>query len=320
MIYLVSTSDKITVETTTSATIAVHASFVDIAGTVLTIGRNNLNINSVTTSDVVSSPTINVQRTVKFLTFVNTSSTTDNTVIIRHTDGTTSAVLMIAYLSPGAKLTYTEAGGFLIESTLDFGVDPWAGDIIACARDGNPNYVLSQMQLAGNVAATPTNISTTVARCELFRPRYQIEVNKARWYGIGATTGLYTMAIYRYSDLARISEQLTLTTTSAAWNSADFSTPFTLQANERYFIAVGVTATGTTPGIGCLGGTVAATTGQIAVAPTALPGNLGSGVTSTYRFQFAVTAGALPATANTLVGQANWTGGMPAFWLDNSNA
>lgn len=36
--------------------------------------------------------------------------------------------------------------------------------------------------------------------------------------------------------------------------------------------------------------------------------------------QFAVTTGALPATAATLAIQAAWTGGMPAFFLDNNNA
>lgn len=37
-----------------------------------------------------------------------------------------------------------------------------------------------------------------------------------------------------------------------------------------------------------------------------------------YFFQFAVTTGALPATALTPVASAAWAGGMPAFWLDNS--
>ncbi len=36
--------------------------------------------------------------------------------------------------------------------------------------------------------------------------------------------------------------------------------------------------------------------------------------------QFAVTSGALPDPAATLAVQGAWTGGMPAFFLDNSNA
>jgi hypothetical protein len=33
-----------------------------------------------------------------------------------------------------------------------------------------------------------------------------------------------------------------------------------------------------------------------------------------------VTAGALPNPAATLANQGAWTGGMPAFFLDNNNA
>ena len=36
--------------------------------------------------------------------------------------------------------------------------------------------------------------------------------------------------------------------------------------------------------------------------------------------QFAVMTGALPATLPALVNMATWTGGMPAFFLDNNNA
>jgi hypothetical protein len=82
-----------------------------------------------------------------------------------------------------------------------------------------------------------------------------------------------------------------------------------------------VNATGTTAGVQCIG----ATTGRIGVLGTAWPGNLdvdlATPIINPFCFsQFAVTAGALPATAGTLAARAAWAGGMPAFWLDNNNA
>lgn len=66
---------------------------------------------------------------------------------------------------------------------------------------------------------------------------------------------------------------------------------------------------------------MAATTGQIQSTPSALPGSLtvNSGYLGTYAFQFAVTTGALPATAATPAAGAAWTGGVPAYWLDSAD-
>ena len=218
-------------------------------------------------------------------------------------------------------IQFTEQTGFFTRSQV-VTTDPWAGKVISCQRDGNPNYSISQMQLAGNVAPTPTNIGATIARCELFRPAYDITVNRVRWYGVGAVTSIYTMAIYRWSDLARVSEQFTITTAASTWGSAAPASAFTLTAGAIYFLAVSANTTGTTAGIGAVGGTTAAATGLISTAPGALPGNMDmdSAILSSFRFQFAVTAGAMPATAATPAAPAAWTGGMPMFWLDNNSA
>jgi hypothetical protein len=303
MLLLASTSDKIRLVTSAAASINVHASYVDLNGSTVTPGRLNTSISTATTTDVVASPGSGTYRTVKTLTVRNIDASNSSVVTVIHTDGTNAMEVYEATLGPGGHLHYNEDVGFFTQSSISLGGDPWASSVIACARDGNPNYVLNQMQLAGTVAPTPT-------------------VNRVRWYGVGAVTGVYTMAIYRLSDLARISEQFTLTTTANAWNSAAPASSFTLTAGVPYFVAVGANATGTTAGIGALGGTVAATTGQIQTAPGALPGNLDADVgdISSYRFQFAVTTGAMPATAATLAAQAAWTGGMPAFFLDNNSA
>jgi hypothetical protein len=54
--------------------------------------------------------------------------------------------------------------------------------------------------------------------------------------------------------------------------------------------------------------------------PSARPGNLDAdlGYVSSALGQFAVTTGALPNPAATLAVAGAWTGGMPAFFLDNA--
>jgi len=318
MLLLASTSDRIRVTSSVAADIHVHASWVDLNGSTVTPGRANTLITTATTADVVGGPGASTVRNVKTLTIRNTDPTDSTIATVIHTDGTNAMQIYQAFLAPGAQIHYIEGSGFFAETTLVNASDIWAGEVIACCRDGNPNYVLNQMQLAGNIAPTPTNIGATVARCELFRPAANIAANTLRWYGVGAVSAIYTAAVYRWSDLARLTSSITLTTTANAWNSVSLGATLNLVAGELYFIAVSANTTGTVAGIGSLGGTVAAATGQIQSAPGGLPGNLSPANLTSLRFQFPVTAGAMPATAGTPAAQAAWTGGMPAFFLDNA--
>jgi hypothetical protein len=178
--------------------------------------------------------------------------------------------------------------------------------------------LFKDVQRAGNIAATPTHITVSIARCCTFVPPQDIVVNRIRFYGVGATTNVFRVAIYRMSNLARLTAELPYTTAAATWGSAGSGLDLQLSAGTVYFMATAVNTTGTTAGPVCFGTTVAATTGIISTAPSALPGSLvnTSAFLNGYRFQFAVTTGALPATAATLVAQATWTGGIPAYWLD----
>lgn len=195
----------------------------------------------------------------------------------------------------------------------------WQSQIIATVGHGcDPGEAIFQLQRAGNVAATPTHITASIARCSAFRPPADITVDTIRFYGVGATTSVYRMAIYRYSDLARLTTEMAFTTAANTWGTVATGLGLALTGGELYFVAVAVNTTGTTAGPACIGGTVAATTGRIATAPGSLPGNLVLSATllDSYRFQFAVTAGALPDPAATLDAQAAWTGGMPVFFLE----
>ncbi len=195
----------------------------------------------------------------------------------------------------------------------------WKGAIAAAWDDGAPADLLDMM-LNNPINATPTNIAITVARCAFFTLDTQLIVNKIRFFGVGALTNVYRVAIYRLSDLVRLTAELPFTTVAQAWGAAGAALNLTLLANTIYFIAVAVNATGTTAGVQCM----SSTTGRIGVLPTNWPGNLKINLVppkigGTGFCQFAVTAGALPNPANTLALQGAWTGGMPAFFLDNSN-
>jgi hypothetical protein len=194
----------------------------------------------------------------------------------------------------------------------------WKGNIVAPWKDGDPHWIIDSM-LHNPVHATPTNISITVARCAFFKLDTPITVNKIRWFGVGATTGIYRVALYRLSDLARLAILNDFNTAAQAWGSGAFSV--SLEAGVIYFIAVAVDTVGTTAGVACHSGS----TGRIGILPTAWPGNLDIDAASpkidAMGFaQFAVTSGALPNPAAALALQAAWTGGFPAFFLDNNNA
>jgi hypothetical protein len=198
----------------------------------------------------------------------------------------------------------------------------WWGNIAGAWADGDPQELLNSAVRSGTVAVTPTNLAITVARIAYFRLRAALTVNKIRFLGVGATTNVFRVALYNGDTLARLMPETAFTTAGNTWGAAGSSLNVTLAANQLYFIAVSVNATGTTAGALCFTPTQAATTGQIAVLPKNFPGNLD--IDSSYIrgafAQFTVTNGALPDPAATIATQGAWTGGFPAFFLDNSNA
>jgi hypothetical protein len=198
------------------------------------------------------------------------------------------------------------------------GSEAWHGAIIGCMGEGDPSRMLTLMQHAA-INATPTQISTSVARISYFRPEADITVNTIRFFGVGATTGIYHVAIYRHSDLARLTADLSPDTVLQEWGSVAVSPSVTLTAGTLYFVAVSVDTTGTTAGMQCFTGTGK----KIGVLPSLWPGNLDLDAASPKIHpiavaQFAVTTGALPDPANTIAAQNSWNGGMPAIFLDNA--
>ena len=228
----------------------------------------------------------------------------------------------LAPLSGGGTTNYLRADGTWAAPPGSSGTPSWYGVVYGARADCDPQRVFDFATLGGSVAATPTNIAITVARIAYFVPPANITVNKIRFFGVGATTNVYRVAIYNADTLARLMAETAFTTAANTWGAAGTSLALTLTAGQLYFIAVSVNAIGTTAGCLCMSPTQAATTGQVAVLPKSFPGSLDldSKHLKGAFAQFAVTAGALPATAPTIAVQGAWTGGFPAFWLDSNNA
>lgn len=222
----------------------------------------------------------------------------------------------------GSGVTASVAAG-IATITIAGSAPSWHGNIVASMGNGDPQKALEGAIWTGSNAPTPTQITTTVARISYFVLPANITVNTIRFYGTGTVAGIYHCAIYNGDTLARLTADLEISTTLGAWGSVGSSLALTLTAGQLYFMAVSVDTTGTTAGLMCLGTSLGAPPqAQITVLPKSWPGNLdidSKFVTGAYA-QFAVTAGALPDPAATIVTQGAWTGGMPLFFLDNNNA
>jgi hypothetical protein len=322
MLLLASTSDKVQIVTDAAVTVDVHASYVDYSGSTVTPGRKNTLISTATTTDVVAAPGASTTRNVKAMEIRNRHASLPVTVTVKHTDGTTVVELYSVALLPGHSLQFLEETGFFDTAGASSPALPYYGKIYAARGACDPNELLRDVQnVQGAINPTPTNIGSTVARCVFFRPPADIVVNRIRFYGVAVVSAIYTCAIYRYSDLARLSASLTLTTAAGAWGSVGSAMNLSLSAGVLYFIAVSANTTGVTAGLMSVGSTTTSTAGQINTIPGSMPGNMDfdSNFMSCMFFQFAVTAGAMPTPAATLAAPGAWTGGFPAFWLDNAD-
>ncbi|MBI5793571.1 hypothetical protein HZA87_00580 [Candidatus Uhrbacteria bacterium] len=197
---------------------------------------------------------------------------------------------------------------------------PWAGVLHATMGDGNSIYVARSMEVLNTVAGpTPTGIGTTVARCVGYRSAYAITVNRVRLLGVGATTNLYKFAVYpRGTGAARLWESGTVTSAANTWLSISAATPFSLSANTDYWFCVSAVTTGTTAGFRSMPAPINTIQYNADNSPL---GNRSLGLP--VFVQFAVTAGAFPATLPAVVAAAyagGSTGSVPFAFFDNSSA
>lgn len=315
-------SDLLKLVTDAAVAVDVHCSWVDFTVSATTPDRTNTPISTATTTTIVASPASGAVRNVKLLTAQNKSTTTPVNVTVQHYDGTNTISIGPFALGPGAALFYAEGSGkFDIINPTSL-IPSYFGNAYAAYGNGDPQVAWALATLGGSIAPTAANITTSVARIAYFKLPQKIVVNKVRFFGVGALTTTFGIAIYDAVTLARLSAYTTFTTAAATWGSVYSSLALTLNANQMYFIAVSVNAATATAGILSIGTTVTATTGQEGVLPNSAPGNLQAslGFMPGRLAQGAVTSGALTDPFPTVALQSAWTGGMPLFILDNNNA
>lgn len=111
MLILSSISDIVRVITSAAAQIEVHASWVDLSGTVITPGRTNTpHILTAATTTVVASPAAATVRNVKHLNITNDHATQSCIVTVEHFDGVTAIELIAFTLLPGENMLFNEEG------------------------------------------------------------------------------------------------------------------------------------------------------------------------------------------------------------------
>lgn len=111
MLNLASTSDIIRVVTSAAAQIEVHASWADLNGTTLTLGRTNTpHITTATTTTIVASPLAATVRNVRHMNITNDHASASCVVTVEHFDGTTAIELMAFTLLPGENMIFNEEG------------------------------------------------------------------------------------------------------------------------------------------------------------------------------------------------------------------
>lgn len=202
---------------------------------------------------------------------------------------------------------------------------PGAGIVAGCWGNGDPSALLQLVSSTSVLSPTGNQITTTVVRCVSFTLPFPLLVNRIRGLGAGGSAlNDIQIALYRYSDLARLTAALAVNgTADGTWIDLASSLGLQLQANTPYFLAIASrTATANTHLMGMGPAKTTTSVGRVGVLPSAMPGslNVSAGYVVSQFFQFATVAGALPDPANALVAMGSWTGGSTvAIWLDSSD-
>ena len=201
MLLLASTSDIIRVDTSTTANIDVHVSYVEWdpgSGTDPTPGRQNTTISTATTTTICSAPASGFFRTIKTIHIRNRHATTANTITVEHYDGTTGPELISLSLLAGYVLHYDEGAGWeILDSggrSLQNSSDNGSGaavnstNLVVLASDVTNNNAVA------NTIADVTGLSFSVTSGETYFFRFNIQYTAAatttgsRWAINGPTT------------------------------------------------------------------------------------------------------------------------------------
>jgi hypothetical protein len=222
MILLSSTSDLIQVVTSSTSSLDVQVSAMDINTTTTarpTGARKNTVIAAIATTTVLDSPAADTLRTLKAMSARNKGSAT-NVVTVRHTDGTTPVEIIQASLAQGYTLQYHEAAGWwvtdaqgraVVHNSPNAGVPITDSDtIVRLTAD------VTNSNATANTIADVTGLSFPILAGKLYRFEFNIVYTAAAtttgsrwsiaWGGVATTYVDYT-------------SEYSLTTTSTTRNA-----------------------------------------------------------------------------------------------------
>ena len=217
MILLTSTSDVLSVVTSSTADIDVHASYVDLNAGVVTPARDNTLITTATTTTIVSSPASSTYRTVKSIFIRNAHATTSNDVTITHTDGTTTVDLCKVTLLAGYTLHYDEGNGVKIK-------DSFGRDLLNETNNGSGAAVNALNLVVLNADVTNNN-ATANTIADVTGLSFSVTSGETYWfyaniqYTSAATTTGSRWSMNGPTGTWRYSSQYSLTTTSVTINT-----------------------------------------------------------------------------------------------------
>ncbi len=240
MLLLASTSDIIRIDTSSTADVDCHVSYVDLASGAVTPGRQNTTVSSATTTTICAAPASSTYRTVKSIHIRNRHATTSNTVTVEHYDGTTGVELISVALGAGYVLHYDEGAGWEILDSFGRSLQNSSANGSGAAINELNTVVLASdvtnNNATANTIADVTGLSFSVTAGETYYFQFVI------WYTSAATTTGSRWSINGPGSPTRLGyrSSYSLTSTSETVNSG--LTAYDLPA------AANATSTATTTG------------------------------------------------------------------------
>lgn len=239
MIVLASTTDILTMITSSTANIDVQANYVDYNGTTQVADSFNTAVAAAQTTTIVLSPAASTQRNVRHLTIRNKHATTSNTITIQHFDAATTVEKFKCTLLAGEVIQFND-GTFTVYDA--------AGAAKCAGRSGR--YLKTTILTSGVTFTTGPETNTIYLR-----------MNGGGGQGGGCTIG-----------------SATISGAAGGGASGGFAEKtFAVTPNTNYTYAIGAAGTTSAAGAttGQAGGNTTFAVGGVTVTANGGPGGIG---------------------------------------------
>lgn len=154
MIVLANTTDKLQLLTGSACSVSVHASYMDLNGSVVTPGRKNTNITTQTTTDIVDVPGASTYRNVKFISVTNKHATNSVYVELIYDANATDGEMFNGTLLAGQTLVCAEGVVEIIGNPPSLIVEAARNDFRLTGVSGSP-VMTADSTLLSTIYMTP---------------------------------------------------------------------------------------------------------------------------------------------------------------------